>query len=1300
MAFVLFSSLGWGQIAAWDFFGQSSPATFAATTFNSNLVSTSAQSNITRGSNATSSSGSNSFRTQGFSNNGIATSNTDYFEITLTAATNYKLSLSTIDAKVAGTATYCVTPGVSNQFAYSLDGTTFTLIGSAQLIIGTPGTLTQIDLTGITALQNVAAGTKVTLRYYASGQTSSGGWGFASATAGSNGLAIGGTVTPATTSPTISGATTAAAFTTTYGTASAVQTFSISGVNLTADITATAPTGFLVSSDGTSYGTTATFPRSGNSVSGSLRIILASNATVSGSYNSQNIVLSSTGATDANIATTATGNSVTPAPLTILGLSASNKPYDRTTSVTVSGSAAFSGLKNGETFTPSGTVTWAFADALVASGKTVTRTGTFTAPNTNYTVSQPSLTASISALALTTSGTAAVTPKTYDRTTSATITGIALIGAISPDVVTIVGTYDTKTVNTGKAVTLVLSGADSANYSWTAPSVTGDITSATVTVSGATVSNKINDGTNTATFTGTLVGVVLGDTVTLNGTGTFSSTAIGNGISVTSTATLSGADAGNYTLTQPIGLTGNIIVQEAGLLLLEDNFNYTGTLIVNGYTASSGTGTNNLTTGAAGLTYSNYGSSSIGNALAVANTGEDVYKTFPQQNTPNTIYTSFLVNVSVSRTGDYFFVFAPSAGTTTFRARTFIKTSSNSGFFNIGIGNTGTATYGTTDLALNTTYLIVVKYSFISGVSAVCTIFVNPSTNSEPTTSEATVTDNTTANAPADITSFTIRQGTTASSPTLVMDGIRVATNWGSLLGNPQYSTTSNIAAGNYNTVNVISGAVTALGNVASKTLNINASGSLAVTTGNNLTIDGAITNNGTLTIANNANLIQTALTNTNSGTGTATVNRNSASINLYDYTLWSSPVAGQNLRTFSNSTLAARFYTYNSSTNYYSAVDFTTPVNFATATGYLIRTPNDWTANTPTTFNGVFTGVPNNGDIPFTMVDGGIGKRFNLVGNPYPSPITISSFVTDNTANITGTLYFWRKTNGSGTAYCTYSGSTFVTNGNAQSATPNGVIQTGQGFFVEGNGVGTALTFKNSQRVANTANQFFRTNLVENNRIWLNLTNTTGVFSQMAVGYMTDATQGVDSLDGKYINDAPIALTSIINADEYTIQGRALPFATTDTVPLGFKTNAAGNYTIAIDHVDGLFSTGQTIYLKDNLLNTVVDLSEGNYSFASAVGTFNSRFEVVYQSTLGATNPTFTANSVIAFSENGEIKINSGSTIMELVRVYDLQGRLLAEKNQINASETKITTTATNQVLLVEITATNGNKITKKIIQ
>ncbi len=190
------SHSGWGQIAAWDFtgVGGTSLPTYAATTFNPNLVSSSGANNITRGATAPWSTANNSFRTTGFKNEGISTSNTDYFQVTLTPSPGYGLSLSTIDARFAGTASYCVSPGVSSQFAYSLDGSTFILIGSPQTTIGTPATMTQIELTGIGSLQNVTAGTTVTLRYYASGQTTTGGWGFYSASAGTNGLAIGGEI--------------------------------------------------------------------------------------------------------------------------------------------------------------------------------------------------------------------------------------------------------------------------------------------------------------------------------------------------------------------------------------------------------------------------------------------------------------------------------------------------------------------------------------------------------------------------------------------------------------------------------------------------------------------------------------------------------------------------------------------------------------------------------------------------------------------------------------------------------------------------------------------------------------------------------------------------------------------------------------------------------------------------------------------------------------------------------------------------------------------------------------------------
>ena len=468
--------------------------------------------------------------------------------------------------------------------------------------------------------------------------------------------------------------------------------------------------------------------------------------------------------------------------------------------------------------------------------------------------------------------------------------------------------------------------------------------------------------------------------------------------------------------------------------------------------------------------------------------------------------------------------------------------------------------------------------------------------------------------------------------------------------------------------------------------------GNLVIDSGATLNISGPYTDaSGRIIINNNANLLQT--TTAPNTTGSIIVNKNSASIQLYDYTLWSSPVAGQNLKTFSQNTLNSRFYSYNSSQNLYSAVDPLT-TGFATATGYLIRAPNTWPASTPRTFDGAFTGVPNNGTI---TLSGLTANSFYAVGNPYPSTISAALFLSGNTTG--GTLYFWRKTNGvSGSAYATKTSAGATASGGLA---PNDQIGVGQGFIVKtGNDTNSSLTFTNAMRTSSSSAVFLRTT-EERNRFWLNLTNTNGLFSQMLVGYMPEATSGYDNaIDGRYINDAPTALTSLINGEEYTIQGKALPFNTNDVVPLNFKTDIAGNYTIAIDHVDGFFSTGQPIYLKDNLLNTITNLSSGSYSFSSAIGTFNSRFEVVYQSVLEVNTSEFSPNSVIAYSKNGEININTGKTVIDQIRVYDLQGRLLAEKKQINATETKITSFAVNQLLLIEITSINKDKITKKIIQ
>ena len=225
-------------------------------------------------------------------------------------------------------------------------------------------------------------------------------------TKSSGNVGLGSIAITAAATPTITGAATATAFATTYGTASSSQTFNISGANMSAGITVTPPAGFEVSTSSTfasNVGTSAspiTVGASGTIASTPLYVRLAANAAVSGTYNSLNIVLSSTGATTVNIVTASTGNTVAAKGLTITGLTAENKNWDNTTTATVTGTAAFSGLISGDSsLTPGGSVTWAFADANVGTNKTLNRTGSYTVSSYNYSLTQPTLTASIAAVA-------------------------------------------------------------------------------------------------------------------------------------------------------------------------------------------------------------------------------------------------------------------------------------------------------------------------------------------------------------------------------------------------------------------------------------------------------------------------------------------------------------------------------------------------------------------------------------------------------------------------------------------------------------------------------------------------------------------------------------------------------------------------------------------------------------------------------------------------------------------------------------------------------------------------------------
>ena len=262
---------------------------------------------------------------------------------------------------------------------------------------------------------------------------------------------------------------------------------------------------------------------------------------------------------------------ITPASLTVTGVSAASKVYDATLAATLTGSASVSAIGS-DVVSVIGTGSGSFATKDVGNGKAVTVTGyTLTGNDAgNYTLVEPvGVTANITPALLAVTGVSAA-GKVYDATLAATLNGTATVTGIGSDVVSVIGTgsgsFATKDVGSGKAVTVTgytLTGNDTGNYTLVEPAgLTANITPALLAVTGVSAASKVYDATLAATLTGSAsVSAIGSDVVSVIGTGSgsFATKDVGSGKAVTVTGyTLTGNDAGDYTLVEPAGLTANI----------------------------------------------------------------------------------------------------------------------------------------------------------------------------------------------------------------------------------------------------------------------------------------------------------------------------------------------------------------------------------------------------------------------------------------------------------------------------------------------------------------------------------------------------------------------------------------------------------------------------------------------------------------------------------------------------------------------------------------------------------------------
>jgi len=514
----------------------------------------------------------------------------------------------------------------------------------------------------------------------------------------------------------------------------------------------------------------------------------------------------------------------------------------------------------------------------------------------------------------------------------------------------------------------------------------------------------------------------------------------------------------------------------------------------------------------------------------------------------------------------------------------------------------------------------------------------------------------------------------------------------------------------------------------------------------------------GTYTMLDSASLFQdTDVANTVNGTFTM---QRTATIKEDDYVYWSSPVNSFNIEDISiNTPNGYKFIWEPTATRPVGPPPDSDPRDFGewqsadtgamdVGKGYIVKGPTGH-GSTDAPFTATFSGTPNNGTIIQPITRGtyqGVGYTYNpysndilnitsdddnwnLIGNPYPSALSIEDFLTDN-STIDGNVYLWTHGTdiGAGNVDSFYDDFTYNYNtadyiaiNSVGVSTPVGIdhkfIGAGQGFFVLMNDAGTtneSVTFENYMRhTASYRNdQFYRSadtdtdtaeeDLATKHRIWLDYISPSGSTNTTLIGYANGATNDKDRMyDAKTTRGEGLNFYSMIEEDAYLIQGRQTPFVDTDTVPLGLNITEAGIQTIAINTVDGLFlDTDQDIYIEDLLTGITHNISNAPYTFTSEAGIINDRLVLTYRANNLSVDTYDHANAVKVYKENNSIVVNAIHETIQAIEVYDMLGRTLFTNTALHQTQFTINALQpTNSTLFLKVKLTNGEQSIAKII-
>lgn len=495
--------------------------------------------------------------------------------------------------------------------------------------------------------------------------------------------------------------------------------------------------------------------------------------------------------------------------------------------------------------------------------------------------------------------------------------------------------------------------------------------------------------------------------------------------------------------------------------------------------------------------------------------------------------------------------------------------------------------------------------------------------------------------------------------------------------------------------------------------LNLTTNNVFGVTLGGTLNISGVLKatiglfqTNGNLTLLSTA--ARTALID---GSGLGAVSGN-VTIQRYrptgfGYVYLSSPLNGATVSELSDDVnLAAAF------PSFYRYIENKTSSGWTAYTGITgILTPmvgyaaNLGTGTSPVTLD--MTGVVNNGTItapalannnqPFT-------KGFNLVGNPYPSPVNWDAAGGWVRTNIDNAIYYF---NAGTTDQYTGTYSSYI-NGVSSDGIATNIVPAMQGFFIHvSNGsfpVSGSLQVNNTARVNNLAPNFHRERpltepLIRLNAVFADL----GTPADPAVLYFDNSytrafEQDVDAL--KLINTDPGVpnLYIMASGERLSIAGWPNDIDTTEMIPLGLTLEQEGYVSISMPLIERMPAT-RHFYLYDKEADHTHDLqSTSPYRLLLRKGSYDNRFFLVFKQgppdggeTTGALYHAYSAGNNL-FAQFDKVPGEKCT-----ITVSNFAGQVLLRKDFTGNGRYLLGSQYTGGIYIVTFSA-NGQQVSRKV--